>query len=53
VEIRDRGVEDKIRRWSERVFALGMAIAEEKGETVVEPAAFANPTENRGQTDEE
>ena len=46
-------VEDKIRRWSERVFALGMAIAEEKGETVVEPAAFANPTENSGPTDEE
>ncbi|MEX1068206.1 MAG: type IV secretion system DNA-binding domain-containing protein [Patescibacteria group bacterium] len=31
-------VEDKIKRWSERVFSLGMAIAEEKGEPLVEPA---------------
>jgi hypothetical protein len=32
-------IEDKIRRWSERVFSLGMAIAEEKGEPLVEPAS--------------
>jgi hypothetical protein len=32
-------IEDKIKRWSERVFSLGMAIAEEKGEPVVEPVA--------------
>jgi len=30
-------VEEKIRRWSERAFSLGMAIAEEKGEAVIEP----------------
>ncbi len=38
-------IEDKIKRWSERVFSLGMAIAEEKGETVVEPATAAGSEE--------
>src|SRR3972149_4775307 len=32
-------IEDKIKRWSERVFSLGLAIAEEKGEPLVEPAS--------------
>jgi len=38
-------IEDKIKRWSERVFSLGMAIAEEKGETVVEPSVAAGAEE--------
>ena len=38
-------IEDKIKRWSERVFSLGMAIAEEKGETVIEPSPAIGPEE--------
>ena len=39
-------VEDKIKRWTERTFSLGMAIAEEKGEHLVEPSVTAeNPPE--------
>ena len=38
-------IEDKIKRWSERVFSLGMAIAEENGETVVEPSPAVGPEE--------
>src|SRR3972149_3456469 len=38
-------IEDKIRRWPERAFSLGMAIAEEKGETVLEPSPAVGPEE--------
>ncbi|MEX1061625.1 MAG: type IV secretory system conjugative DNA transfer family protein, partial [Patescibacteria group bacterium] len=40
-------IEDKIKRWTERQFALGMAISEEKGEPLVDPTAAA---ENQPET---
>ncbi|MDP1710789.1 MAG: type IV secretion system DNA-binding domain-containing protein [candidate division WWE3 bacterium] len=50
-------IEDKIRRWSERPFALGMAIAEEKGESALPNASqgrpVVEPAEINDQTGEE
>jgi len=43
-------IEDKIKRWTERQFTLGMAIAEEKRETLVEPG---EDEEERGKIQED
>ena len=45
-------IEDRIKRWTERQFALGTAIAEEKGETLVDPSASASAAEASQEAEE-